>query len=135
GIPGGPEIQGHRGGPTRGIEDLDGEVLGLLHERRVRRPVQGVGHALGRGPHVIGQDLERYLVDLHAGCSTRSRTMLPPPSTVASKPGGTQAVLSSCTITHGPGKRWPASRVARREKGTSCQPPSKKTLSVCSGTG
>ena len=27
--------------------------------------------------------------------------MLPPLSTVALKPGGTQAVLSSCTITHG----------------------------------
>lgn len=66
-IPGGAEIHRHRDRRACRIEQHHGEVLRLLHERRVRGAVQRVGHVFGRRPRVVSHQLQRNLVEGH-GC-------------------------------------------------------------------
>ena len=52
-------------GLARRRQQPDGEILGLLHEGGMRRSVQRVGHALGRGTAMVREDFKRYFVDRH----------------------------------------------------------------------
>jgi hypothetical protein len=47
------------------VEQAAGEVGGLLHERRVRRPLDDVGHLLDGALQIVPEDLHRERVQTH----------------------------------------------------------------------
>ena len=95
GVPGRAHRDGRGDGQSLGREDLAGEILGLLHEGRMRGAHQRVAHALGRGGAEIGENLE---FGGGAGGHAHSPSVmrrLAKRSTRTAKPGGTTVVLSS----------------------------------------
>ena len=112
-----PEIR--RGAQAPGIGDVlsarrhesGREVRRLLHERRVGGALHDPRHVLHHRLVVVAQDLERDPIDGHG--YARSITRLPNASTDARKPAGTRVVVSSCSMTAGPSRCWPARRSRR----------------------
>ena len=65
---------------------------------------QRPAHALGRSGAVIGENLQRGIVDLHCAAS-RGDAEIGVFVDPGEKPGGTMVVQSSCVTTAGPSKR------------------------------
>ena len=63
--PGDAQLVGRGEGLAVGIGEAGGEVLRLLDEGRVRGAQERARHALRRGGAVVGEDLQRHLVDGH----------------------------------------------------------------------
>ncbi len=66
-IPGGAEIHRHRDSQPGRVGQHHREVLRLLDEGRMRGAVERIGHVLGRGAAMIGENLQRDFVDRQVG--------------------------------------------------------------------
>ena len=64
--PSGAEFRGGRESVAIGGRQRRGEIFGFLHEGRMRRAIERVGHALGRCDAMVLQYLQGDLVDGHA---------------------------------------------------------------------
>ena len=90
---------------ARRVEQAAGEVGRLLHERRVRRPLDDVGHLLDGALQVVPEDLHGQRVQTHQ--PSLRRTRLPKRSTSPTWPAGTSTVVSGCSTMAGPARRAP----------------------------
>src|SRR4030095_4933422 len=90
---------------TLRIEQAAREVGGLLHERRVRRPLDDVRHLLDGALQIVPEDFHRERVQTHQS-SLRS-TRFPKRSTSPRWPAGTSTVVSGCSMMAGRATRPP----------------------------
>ncbi len=98
------DVVGDRDGIAARIEDRRRDVADLAHDGRVRGAVEVDAHLLRGRREGVADHRQRHRVHAPA-----SRMRLPSRSARADQPSGTYVVAVGSSITHGPGRRLPAS--------------------------